>query len=223
MSINTKQTSDLAIFIERELCKEDGGIQDQIAASFGGFNIIEFKKNNINSNYIDNTEIKYNYYDYDVNKISIDKSTIKNLNNNLLLYFTGISRNSFEIQKKTENNIQNNINKIEILNNMVYDAIKLLSKNKLDDFGLLLNQAWNIKKSLNNQISSSYIDSIYNEGLNLGALGGKILGAGGGGFILFYVPTDKINNFKNIMNKKLLFIPFNFESNGSQIIYKDNN
>lgn len=220
-NLTKKEIADIALYVERVLYNEEGGIQDQIASSFGGFNLIKFYKNDIINQNI-NTNIKYTAYNYDVFKLNISNDILNKLNNNLFLYFTGIVRNSFDIQKDTQKNIINNINNIKKISDIVNKAVNCLQNDELDSFGILLNEAWLLKKELNDRISSNYIDNIYIKGLQYGALGGKILGAGGGGFILFYVPIKNQTMFKHEMNKELMNIPFNFENNGSQILYLNN-
>ena len=137
-----------------------------------------------------------------------------------MLFFTGFSRNASEIAKKQiEVTSQKNIE----LNEMVQicrEGISLLidKKESLDAFGNLLNEQWKLKRSLTSKISNEKIDKIYSTGINAGALGGKLLGAGGGGFILFYVPKNKQKSVKTALKSKL-FVPFRFEFTGSKIIY----
>lgn len=220
IKLEKKDISDLAIYVERELCKEEGGIQDQIAATFGGFNFIKFNKaNKYDKKLFD--KFGYSAYDYEINKIDIDNNILKTLNNNLFLFFTGISRNSFEIQKNTQKSLKNNTANLNYLNDMVDISIKILKSNSIDDFGHLLNDAWKIKKSLSSSISNNHIDDIYDKGINCGAIGGKILGAGGGGFILFYVPITNHELFKSKMSD-LMNVPFKFENDGTSIIYESN-
>ena len=220
IKLEKKDISDLAIYVERELCKEEGGIQDQIAATFGGFNFIKFNKaNKYDKKLYD--KFGYSAYDYEINKIDIDNNILKTLNNNLFLFFTGISRNSFEIQKNTQKSLKNNTTNLNHLNDMVDISIKILKSNNIDDFGHLLNDAWKIKKSLSSSISNNHIDDIYEKGINCGAIGGKILGAGGGGFILFYVPITNHELFKSKMSD-LMNVPFKFENDGTSIIYESN-
>lgn len=220
IKLEKKDISDLAIYVERELCKEEGGIQDQIAATFGGFNFIKFNKaNKYDKKLFD--KFGYSAYDYEINKIDIDNNILKTLNNNLFLFFTGISRNSFEIQKNTQKSLKNNTTNLNHLNDMVDVSIKILKSNNIDDFGHLLNDAWKIKKSLSSSISNNHIDDIYEKGINCGAIGGKILGAGGGGFILFYVPITNHEIFKSKMSD-LMNVPFKFENDGTSIIYESN-
>lgn len=220
IKLEKKDISDLAIYVERELCKEEGGIQDQIAATFGGFNFIKFNKaNKYDKKLFD--KFGYSAYDYEINKIDIDNNILKTLNNNLFLFFTGISRNSFEIQKNTQKSLKNNTTNLNHLNDMVDISINILKSNNIDDFGHLLNDAWKIKKSLSSSISNNHIDDIYEKGINCGAIGGKILGAGGGGFILFYVPITNHEIFISKMSD-LMNVPFKFENDGTSIIYESN-
>lgn len=197
-----KILADNAIYIERELCKEDGGWQDQIAASFGGLNRIDFSNNN-----------------YTVTPILISEDRKKELNSNLLLFFTGFTRYSSEIQKSTKSSFSK---KEEFLKNMlvlVDEAQDILENNErdLDDFGKLLDKTWKLKKELSDKVSNRTIDDIYEKGIKAGAIGGKLLGAGGGGFILFYVPKEKQESVRKAIS--LLEIPFNFENEGTKVIY----
>lgn len=190
---------------EQKILKECVGSQDQIACSVGGFNLIKFKKK-------DNFTVS-----------SYDKSIDfkEKLNENLILLYTGQQRNAQEIAKKFINKITS-IKKKEISDILecAQIAINLIKEKKHDDFGRLLNESWQIKKKLDKNITNSFIDEIYNKGKIYGALGGKILGAGGGGVFLFYVPKEKQNFFLKKMNF-LTNIPFKFETSGSQIIFNN--
>ena len=191
--------------MERKLCKEIGGWQDQIAVSFGGFNRIDFKNSS-----------------YEVKPINIPVERKKQLNNNLLLFFTGFTRLSSEIHK--ENNMEAN-KKYKVINEMVKlvdeaENILIDSNKDLDDFGRLLHKTWILKKQTGDNVSSKTIDELYEKGIKAGALGGKLLGAGGGGFLLFYVSPDKKDEVIKEL-KDLLYIPFDFESEGSQIVYNN--
>lgn len=181
-----------------------GGWQDQIAASFGGFNRINFNANG-----------------YEVLPIIVSPDRKKQLETNLMMFFTGFTRFSSDIQKI--NNVSGTENKKKNLKQMytlVNDAEKILvdKNNNLDDFGYLLNTTWMLKKKNGSSISTGKIDDLYNKGISAGALGGKLLGAGGGGFLLFYVPIEKQNAVKEALDD-LMYIPFKFENNGTQIIY----
>ena len=194
-----------AIYVERSMCNEAGGIQDQIAASFGNLNVIYFGK-------------EYNT-GYNVKPIQISYDSKDALNNNLLMFFTGISRNSFELQEGTKKNLNVNIDRLLEMNKLVDEATEYLTTNNFDEFGKLLDYSWKLKKGLNSNISNSNIDEIYETAKSVGALGGKLLGAGGGGFMLFYIKKEFQDKLRGKL-KNLLEIPFRFDEDGSKIIYK---
>lgn len=199
-----RKLADEAIYLERVLCNESGGWQDQIAASFGGLNRINFSKDG-----------------YEVVPIIISPERKKQLNNNLLMFFTGFTRFSSEIQKT--NSITSSAEKINRLHEMYMlvdqaEAVLQDSHSDLDDFGRLLDYTWQLKKNTGEKISTSSIDKLYAEGVKAGALGGKLLGAGGGGFLVFYVQPEKQEAVKKAM-KDLLYIPFEFENSGTKVIY----
>lgn len=201
-----KQIADDAIYLERELCKEAGGWQDQIAASFGGFNRINFSDNN-----------------YEVHPVIITPDRKKQLNENLMLFFTGFTRMSSDIQKANAATSETKDAKISRLKEMLslVDAAENILTDKhvdIDEFGKLLDQTWKLKRGTGAAVSTDYIDQLYQMGIDAGALGGKLLGAGGGGFLLFYVKPDRQEKVKAAM-KKLLYIPFNFENEGSRVIF----
>ena len=198
-----KQLADEAIYVERELCKENGGWQDQIAASFGGFNRIDFKNNG-----------------YDVSPIIISPERKKKLNNNLMLFFTGFSRFSSEIQQSTVSSIKDKTQQLKEMLALVDTAQEVLvnDKSDLDEFGKLLDTTWRLKRQTGAKISTGSIDELYEKGIKAGALGGKLLGAGGGGFLVFYVQEEKQESVKRAM-KDLLYVPFEFENGGTQILY----
>lgn len=201
--VGKRQLADEAIFLERILCDEAGGIQDQIAASFGGFNKISFGSRG-----------------YQVDPLIMAPERSARLNDNLLLFFTGLSRNSFEIQKSTRLNLETRRKELEEMKMLTSEAEKILvtQNDNLDEFGRLLHHQWCLKKKLSNEISTDYIDDIYNRARNAGALGGKLLGAGGGGFILFYVRQE---NRKSVLQAlpDLMNVPFRFEDDGTKVIY----
>lgn len=198
-----KQLADEAIYVERELCKESGGWQDQIAAAFGGFNRIDFKDNG-----------------YKVSPIIISPGRKQRLNDNLLLFFTGFSRFSSEIQKSTEAAIKDKTAQLKEMLGLVYEAQEVLvnDKSDLDDFGRLLDTTWRLKRQTGAKISTGSIDELYEKGIKAGALGGKLLGAGGGGFLVFYVQPEKRQAVLAAM-RDLLHVPFAFENGGTQVLY----
>jgi len=197
------QLAKEAINIERDILKENVGAQDQVAAAFGGFNKINFNGKD---------EIK-------VEPITLNKERIKELDNHLLLYFTGFSRTASEIAKSQIENTPNKKRELSLMYQMVDEAIKILNENRdIKDFGKLLHEAWSLKKSLTDKISTPEIDNIYEKALQAGALGGKLLGAGGGGFMVLFVPPENQPGVREKL-KNLLEVKFHFENEGSKIIY----
>jgi len=195
--------ADEAIHVERVMCNEAGGLQDQIAASYGGMNRIDFDKDG-----------------YTVRPIGISKERKERLNDNLMLFFTGFSRFSADIQSDTKKNIGNNTKRLLKMKSMVDEAEEILvnEEKDLDDFGRLLHESWMLKRSTGSKISTGQIDRIYDRALKAGALGGKLLGAGGGGFVLLYVPKEKQEAVRKELNE-LLLVPFKFEEEGTSVIY----
>ena len=200
-----EKLADMAIYVEREMCKEAGGIQDQVAASFGNFNQINFGKEYKNKFNVQNLPLSYD------DKIKF--------NDNLMMFFTGISRNSFEIQNKTQGQLGSNTGRLIEMNKLVDEAYDYLMNKEFDEFGKLLDYTWRLKRGLNSSISNDYIDEIYNVAKEVGALGGKLLGAGGGGFMLFYIKKEYQDKLRGRL-KNLLEIPFKFDEEGTKIIYK---
>lgn len=198
-----RKLADDAIHLERVLCNEAGGIQDQIAASFGGFNRIDFSQDG-----------------YNVNPVIISPERKKSLNDNLMLFFTGISRFSSDIQKTTEKSMKDKTAELLKMYELVGQAEQILTdKNRdLDDFGRMLDYTWKLKRGIAEGISSDSIDDQYNRAIKAGALGGKLLGAGGGGFLLFYVPREKQENVKAAL-KGQLHVPFQFENEGTKVVF----
>ncbi len=192
-----------AVYVEREVLKENVGVQDQIAASYGGLNKI-----------IINADGSFN-----VNPLLISKERSKEFNNNLMLFFTGISRTASDFAKNKIKNIPNKVLELSEIRKQVDIAENILCSNQeLDDFGRLLHETWLIKRSLSNGITSDFIDEIYDLARLNGALGGKLLGAGGGGFILFYVkPENQPSVLKALSG--LLWVPFQFDYHGSHIVH----
>lgn len=197
-----RKLADEAIYLERVLCKESGGIQDQIAASFGGLNRINF-----------------NAEGYTVEPIIISPERKKILNENMMLFFTGFSRFSSDIQKGTETALKDKTKELLEMLSLVDDAQNILtSKCDINEFGRLLNHTWELKRGIASKISTNAIDELYARAMKAGALGGKLLGAGGGGFLLFYVEKEKQEAVKAAMSH-LLHVPFEFENDGTRVIH----
>jgi D-glycero-alpha-D-manno-heptose-7-phosphate kinase len=199
-----KKLADDAIYLERVLCNEAGGWQDQIAASFGGFNRINFNK--------DGT--------YDVYPLIIHPDRKKQLDDNLLMFFTGFTRFSSDMQKANAKGYHDKTKQLLEMLDLVDRAQEILTdKNSdLDDFGRLLDHTWKLKRQTGGAITTDSIDALYQRGIDAGALGGKLLGAGGGGFLLFYVQPEKKQAVKEAM-KDLLHVPFHFEDGGTRVIH----
>ena len=197
-----KRLADEAIYLERVLCNESGGVQDQIAASFGGLNRINFNETG-----------------YEVNPVIIAPERKAQLNRNLMLFFTGFSRFSFDIQETTKKALTDEQARLLEMLSLVDDAERVLtSKTDLNEFGRLLDYTWKLKRGISGQISTDSIDGLYKKGIEAGALGGKLLGAGGGGFLLFYVEEDKQESVHKAM-ENLLYVPFKFENSGTRVIH----
>lgn len=193
--------ADDAIYLERTLCDEAGGWQDQIAASFGGLNRINFTSNG-----------------YTVDPIIISPERKQILNDNLMLFFSGFTHFSAEVQASNKG-VDKTKEKLEMLS-LVDEAESILTdKNKsIDEFGRLLDVTWKLKRQTGAKISTNSIDELYERGMKAGALGGKLLGAGGGGFLLFYVERDKQRNVLKELDD-LMYVPFEFENGGTRVIH----
>lgn len=199
-----KKLADEAIYLERVLCNEVGGWQDQIAASFGGFNRINFSSDG-----------------YEVLPIIISPERKKILNNNLMMFFTGFTRFSSEVQKANAVSSPRDKNVyLKQMYDLVDEAEMVLVDNTrdLDDFGRLLDRTWKLKRQTGSSVSSNSIDGLYARGIEAGALGGKLLGAGGGGFLVFYVQPEKQEAVITAM-ADLMYIPFEFENGGTRVIH----
>lgn len=198
-----KKLADEAIYLERVLCNEAGGWQDQIAASYGGFNRIEFSEDG-----------------YEVFPVIISPERKQKLNDNLMMFFTGFTRFSAEIQKSTQLSAKDKTRQLIEMSNLVTDAEKVLVDKNVDlnEFGRLLDHTWRLKRQTGDKISTDGIDALYEKALSAGAVGGKLLGAGGGGFLVFYVEPEKQALVKKAM-QGMLQVPFCFENGGTKIIH----
>lgn len=193
-----------AIHVEQNMIGEHVGSQDQVAAAFGGLNKIEFG----------GSEGVF------VQPVTIEGQKLQYLQDCMLFYFTGFSRFSSDIAEDQIKKTPQKLKELNAMKEMVEEAIKIIDgrKEDLNDFGKLMHETWRIKKSLSSKISNSQIDNIYEAAIRAGALGGKICGAGGGGFILFFVPPENIKKVKQAL-KNLLIVPFRFENLGSHVIF----
>lgn len=198
-----KKLADQAIYLERVLCQEAGGWQDQIAASFGGFNRINFNADG-----------------YEVLPLIIYPEKKKQLNQNLLMFFTGFTRFSSEIQEANMISKADKTAQLREMLSLVDEAEKVLTDKHadLDEFGRLLDYTWKLKRQTGSAVSTDSINELYEKGIAAGALGGKLLGAGGGGFLIFYVQPERQNSVYWAM-RDLMHIPFEFEKSGTRVIH----
>lgn len=201
--VSKEQLSYEAIKIEQDWIKENVGSQDQVAAAYGGFNKIRF---NINKS-------------INVDPIILSEKRYQEFQSCLMLYFTGLSRTASEIAGEQINNIKNKKKDLSTMYEMVDSAISILTNERTDiaEFGRLMNEAWRLKRGMSSKITTSFVDEVYDAAMDAGALGGKLLGAGGGGFMLIFADIERQKRIKERL-KKLLNVPFRFETFGSQII-----
>ncbi len=199
-----KKLANEAIFIEQKRVNETVGSQDQVAVAYGGFNNIIFKKNS-------------KIY---VKPLKLKESKLKKLEENLILVYTGFTRNAEAIAKTYVNKLSKKKSNLELMNSTVDTAKNILDNGNIDDIGYLLNDFWHLKKTLSKNISNTYIDEIYNKAISAGALGGKLIGAGGGGFLLLYANKNKQKKIMKSLSK-LTSVKFKFEYEGSRIIFKN--
>lgn len=195
-----------AIHVEQDLIQEAVGSQDQVSAAFGGFNRINFQTNGT----------------IEVNRVLASQSRLADLEQHLALYFTGFSRTASEIAQEQLKVTPHKKKELEAMLQLVTEAESILTTpgRSLDEFGRLLHESWQIKRTLTQKITNASIDEIYEAGISAGALGGKLLGAGGGGFMLFYVPPERRADLRARL-KKLLCVPFAFSTKGSHVVVSE--
>lgn len=199
-----QELAEQALYIEQQVIKEAVGSQDQIAAAFGGLNRVDF-----------NTDGSFN-----VRSVIVAPEKAEQFNDRLMLFFTGQSRIASTVATSKINNLAKKGDHLRKMYGMVEEAQRIMqnSHGSLDDLGRMLHESWRLKRELSEKVSNSTIDEIYQAGLEAGALGGKILGAGGGGFVLFYVPLEHQGRVRATLSK-LLEVEFRFENRGSQIVH----
>lgn len=203
--LSSEELLNQSLFLEQHLLQEHVGSQDQAAATYGGFNRFKFHEDG----------------DISACPVTLSPHRKKELNDNLMLFFSGISRQSSQIASSIISNIPDREEVLLEMKSLVDEAtILLCSKSDIKEFGRMLDYSWQLKKSLSNKICNDYCDQIYQAACNAGAIGGKVLGAGGGGFMLFFVPPEKHQEVqKKLVN--LVHVPFKFTNKGSQIIHHD--
>jgi len=201
--VTKRQLALDAINVEQNLIKENVGSQDQVAASFGGFNKIEFGGSQ----------------EFYVSPITIKQEKLDFFQDHLMLFFTGLQRNASDIAAVQIDNTPKKKIELKAMMEMVDRAIEILNGDisNIKNFGKLLHESWLLKKSLTKIISNSTIDMIYEAALSAGGIGGKLLGAGGGGFFLIFASPENHPRIKEKL-QNLLFVPFRFETLGTQVV-----
>ncbi|TKJ32985.1 MAG: kinase [Planctomycetes bacterium B3_Pla] len=201
--VGKRRLASNAIYVEQDIVGESVGSQDQVAAAFGGLNRIEFNG-------------KENFF---VQPVTLNRRRIMELQNHLMFFFTGFSRTASEIASEQIQNTAAKSTELRTLRDMVDEAVNILNNSgeNIEGFGKLLDESWKLKRSLSKRVSTSTIDEMYEIALKAGAVGGKLCGAGGGGFMLLFVPPRKQRQVKKALHK-LLHVPFHFETLGSQIV-----
>ena len=203
--VSKKQLAEESIYIEQEILKETVGSQDQALAAYGGFNHISFLTNG----------------DISVRPVTVIPERVRELNSHLMLFYSGIKRTASNIADSYVDNMETRKRQLRIMKDLVDEGINILTSGQdICGFGELMHEAWQFKRSLSSKVSNPQVDNLYDESIAAGALGGKLTGAGGGGFLLLFVPPSRQNAVKEKLNN-LIHVPFKFEFSGSQIIFYD--
>jgi len=195
-----KELTEQACHIEIERLRKPIGRQDQYIAAYGGFRFITFSGNGIS-----------------VETVALSTEQKRRLNGNLICFYTGITRKAEEILEEQKGNISSNFHVLQEMKQLVFEARDVLARGAFDEFGEILHAGWQIKKRLASKITNSHIDEMYETARKAGAIGGRITGAGGGGFLLLYCPKEKQDGVRRAL--KLRELPFNFEQDGSKVIF----
>jgi D-glycero-alpha-D-manno-heptose-7-phosphate kinase len=200
-----EQLARTAIHVEQDLLHENVGVQDQIAAAYGGFNKVEIARDG----------------NFRVMPMTLPAPRMAALQSSLLMFYTGTSRMASDIAGEKIKAIPNKTAELHRMRRMVDEAIDILNRgDDINDFGRLLDETWQIKRQLSARVAPAFVDQIYTTAMGAGALGGKLLGAGGGGFMLFFVPPERRTDVLAALDH-LLVVPIQFESSGSEIIFYD--
>jgi D-glycero-alpha-D-manno-heptose-7-phosphate kinase len=200
--IANQDLANQAIHIERDIIKENVGSQDQISAAHGGFNRIEFLRDG----------------SFQVDPVILRQERLEEFQSHLMLFFTGFSRFASDIAKSKIDNLKNRTTELYRMTESVHEAIRMLQSDApIEEIGRLLDQNWKYKRSLSDKVSSLEIDQIYEAAMKAGAIGGKLLGAGGGGFMVFLVKPALQKKVREALSH-LIHVPFRFENNGSRVV-----
>lgn len=192
-----------AIHIEQNVIGENVGSQDQISAAYGGFNRIQFNRDG----------------SFDVSPVIVPALRLEQLRSHLMLFYTGVSRIASEVAKSKIDNLAARAQQLHQMHAMVDQGIEILrnTSKSIEDFGRLLHQSWQLKRSLSEKVSSESIDAHYEAAMSAGALGGKILGAGGGGFLLIFAKPEDQEKVRESL-RDLVHVPFGFDTEGSRVV-----
>jgi D-glycero-alpha-D-manno-heptose-7-phosphate kinase len=201
--VGKEQLANESIHLEQNVLKETVGSQDQVLAAYGGFNHITFHPTG----------------EISVRPITVSQQRVRELNSHLMLFYTGIKRTASNIAQSYVNNIDQRKRQLRIMKDLVEEGTAILNGDRdIRGFGELLHECWQSKRSMSSQVSNSDVDDIYERAVSAGAIGGKITGAGGGGFLLLFVEPDRQDHVRERLNE-LIYVPFGFEHSGSQIIF----
>lgn len=200
--ISCEELARKAIHIEQDLIKENVGSQDQISAAYGGFNRIEFLRDG----------------SFKVDPVILRKERLDEFQDHLMLFFTGFSRIASEVAKSKIDNMKSRTAELQLMKEMTREAISTLQGSApIVEIGRMLDQNWKYKRSLSDKVSTSEIDQIYETAIKAGAIGGKLLGAGGGGFMVFFVQPENQKKVREALGR-LIHVPFRFENSGSRVV-----
>ncbi len=203
--VGKHQLAQEAIHLEQNILKENVGSQDQISAAYGGFNHITFLPND----------------EFVVRPIILGRERMQSFQGHYMLFFTGVNRTASDVAASFVPSIEDKKRQLRVLRDLVEEGMSLLSGgHDLAGFGELMHEAWLAKKSLSDLISNSEVDSLYTRAREAGALGGKLIGAGGGGFLLLFVPPEKHTDVRDALSE-LIHVPFQFEFDGSRVVFYD--
>ena len=201
--ISKEELASQAIQVEQNVIRENVGSQDQISAAFGGFNRVEFRQDG----------------SFEVSPIVLPGERLAALQSYLMLCFTGLSRTASEIARSTIENLDRREKELKLMSGLVDQAVSVLQSRTapIEEFGQLLHQSWMYKRQLSEQVSTAEIDRLYETARGLGAIGGKLLGAGGGGFFLLFVRPEHQKEIREKLSR-LVHVPFRFENAGSRVV-----
>jgi D-glycero-alpha-D-manno-heptose-7-phosphate kinase len=203
--VSTEKLAEQGIHIEQNVLQETVGSQDQVCAAYGGFNHVLFSTSG----------------DISVRPVILPPSRLEELNSSLMLFYTGIKRTAANVASTYVPNLDAKKRQLRLIREMVDEALEILcGSGDLADFGRLLNESWMAKRSLSDAVSCMAIDAMYGAAISAGAIGGKITGAGGGGFLMLFVPPDRRGEVRERLHD-LLHVPFCFEPSGCRVIFFD--